>query len=133
MKLLLVVCAVISLVVAYPGAAIAIEQDVVISAKDTYLASLLTIVNNIKVPNLNLGGKGYLNNNSFKISDSNGNSGIEFDFSDDDDFEVNISGLNAEFSCQNVYYDLWKFIKASGSLDAKITGISLQLNIGIST
>ena len=114
----------LSMVAAFnPGATGSLAFSTLEEAKDTYMATVLKVVNGIKLPEIKI-PSGSLQNNTFQVMDTP--SDDFFRASANNSVYISVNGLSAEFMCDHLHYNLG-FMSADGSAKATISNMSVSL------
>jgi len=110
-----------------PGVTGSLAFSTVEEAKDTYMATILKVVNKIKLPEIKI-PNGSLQKNSFQVMDTPNDDFIKP--VGNNSLYIAVNGLSAEFMCDQLHYSLG-FMSADGSAKATIANMSVSLYVQV--
>ena len=93
-----------------PGATASLAFSTVEEAKDTYMATILKVVNKIKLPEIKI-PNGSLKENAFQVMDTPQDDVLKA--AANNSIHISVNGLSAEFLCSHLHYSLG-FMAADG-------------------
>merc|ERR1712166_434313 len=112
-----------------PGATASIDFPVLQEAKSNYFDFVLNLINQVKIPDINFDG-GHLDSNKFHVNESSNS--FKFGAGKKNSVVISANDLSATFHSNNLEYNIL-FLKAEGNVDAKISKMSVSVELEIGT
>ena len=110
-----------------PGATASLAFSTLEEAKDTYMATILQVVNKLQLPEIDI-PNGSLQDNAFQIADSPTDDILRA--ATNNSIQITVNGLGAEFQCNQLHYNLG-FMSADGAAQATIANMSVSVQVQI--
>merc|ERR1712166_187228 len=112
-----------------PGGTASIDFPVLQEAKANYFDFVLQLINKVEIPNISFSG-GHLSTNKFHVKESSNN--FKFGAGKKNSVVISANDLSATFHSSSLEYSIL-FFKAEGSVDAKISDMSVSVELEIET
>jgi len=108
-----------------PGGKASISFDSLQAAKNTYFDYVLNIVNKVQIPDIGF-HHGSMDGNSFHVNTASNH--VNFAPSTGNTIDISVNDLSASFHSNTLRYKV-TFITAKGSIDARISSMSIGLKL----